>query len=177
MFAGVGDQEATVAPVLDCGSGGCTAECCQTGYCCKLRVYLPHVFPRCNGKVHGNLKDVTDSLHAHVVADIYDFLFASYQDVYDERLTAVLDKWRNNESLAGPQAYFYCVDDERQFIRLTKRDCMLRSKQKIIMLIGQLADCCGYQLVTHCTFKDVPDATQQVKERVKEFRQKKLLTS
>ncbi|KAG3232863.1 hypothetical protein PI124_g22059 [Phytophthora idaei] len=148
-------------------------------------------------KVHEKLKGILDSLCERVVADIYDLHFASSKEVYDEQMKIVLEKWSREGQLVGFRSYFnniwmksefwrwqcfhtpsrYATTNNPvgQFNRLIKRDYTLRTKHKIGTLLQLLANCCGHQTVTPRMFKDQPDASQQRKARVKDFRQRDLL--
>ncbi|POM68192.1 Hypothetical protein PHPALM_15676 [Phytophthora palmivora] len=91
-----------------------------------------------------------------------------------------------------PSGYATTNNPLERFNSLIKRDYTLRTKHKIGTLtlsrwfpkhdkwlakglIGLLADCCGHQSVTPRVFKEVSDATQQLKARVRDFRQRELL--
>ncbi|ETN24222.1 hypothetical protein PPTG_00639 [Phytophthora nicotianae INRA-310] len=148
-------------------------------------------------KVHEKLKGIPDSLYKVVVADIYDLHFASSKEVYDEQMQIALETWSSQEQLAGFRSYFnniwmksefwrwqcfhtlsgYATTNNpvEQFNRLIKRNYTLRTKHKIGTLLQLLADCCGHQSVTPRTFKIMPDSSQQLKARVKDFRQRDLL--
>ncbi|KAE9301330.1 hypothetical protein PF008_g22788 [Phytophthora fragariae] len=148
-------------------------------------------------KVHERLKAVSSTLREQVVADIYDLHFASSKTVYDDQVVTVLARWSRDQQLMVCRGYFenmwmmsefsrwqcfhtpggYATTNNpvEQFNRLIKRDYTLRTKQKIGTLIRLLADCCGHQSVTARPFKDVPQATQQLKARVKDFRHRDLL--
>ncbi|KAE9005370.1 hypothetical protein PR003_g25364 [Phytophthora rubi] len=71
-----------------------------------------------------------------------------------------------------PGGYATTNNPVEQFNRLIKRGYTLRTKHKIGTLIWLLADCCGHMSVTARSFKDVPQATQPLKARVKDFRQR-----
>ncbi|ETP00113.1 hypothetical protein F441_22465 [Phytophthora nicotianae CJ01A1] len=142
-------------------------------------------------KVHEKLKGIPDSLCEGVVADIYDLHFASSKEVYDEQMQIVLERWSSQEQLAGFRSYFNNIwmksefwrwqcfhtpsgyattnDPVEHLNRLIKRDYTLRTKHKIGTLLQLLADCCGHQSVTPRTFKEMPDASQKLKARDKDF--------
>ncbi|KAG4250772.1 hypothetical protein PC116_g1492 [Phytophthora cactorum] len=148
-------------------------------------------------KVHEKLKGIPDSLCERVVADIYDLHFASSKEVYDEQMKIVLEKWSREGQLVGFRSYFNNIwmksefwrwqcfhtpsgdattnNPVEQFNRLIMCDYTLRTKHKIGTLLQLLANCCGHQSVTPRTFKDQPDASQQLKARVKDFHQRDLL--
>ncbi|ETP53177.1 hypothetical protein F442_01898 [Phytophthora nicotianae P10297] len=148
-------------------------------------------------KVHDRLKSVPDRLSEQVMADIYDLHFATTSAVFDEQVKQVLTKWSGDEHLVGFQDYFertwvtsafwrwQCFhtpsgfattnNPVEQFDRLIKRDYTLRTKHKIGTLVQLLADCCQHQSVTPKGFKELPEPTQQLKTRVKDFRRRDLL--
>ncbi|ETP24636.1 hypothetical protein F441_02405 [Phytophthora nicotianae CJ01A1] len=65
-------------------------------------------------KVHEKLKGIPDSLCEGVVADMYDLHFASSQEVYDEQMQIVLEKWSSQE---GFRSYFNNIWMKSEFWR------------------------------------------------------------
>ncbi|ETI29665.1 hypothetical protein F443_23221 [Phytophthora nicotianae P1569] len=139
-------------------------------------------------KVHERLKSVPDRLSEQVMADIYDLHFATTSAVFDEQAKQVVTKWSGDKHLVGFKDYFertWCFhtpsgfattnNPVEQFDRLIKCDYTLRTKHKIGTLVHLLADCCQHQSVTPKVFKELPEPTQQLKTRVKDFRRRDLL--
>ncbi|RLN55283.1 hypothetical protein BBJ29_009944 [Phytophthora kernoviae] len=69
-----------------------------------------YVYPMCFFhvvvKVHEKLKGMPRNLCEQVVSNIYDLHFASSQEVYDQLLAVVLNKWSHDDRLTGFRSYF-----------------------------------------------------------------------
>ncbi|OWZ09106.1 LOW QUALITY PROTEIN: hypothetical protein PHMEG_00018244 [Phytophthora megakarya] len=130
----------------------------------------------CFYHVHEKLKGVPQHLCKRVVADIYDLHFASSQEAYGDQVKVVLAKWDDEDLLTEFKSYFNNrVLALAVLLHTQRRDYTLRTKHKIGTLIQLLADCCGSQSTTPRLFKEAPEATQQLRSRVNDFRQRNIL--
>ncbi|POM64763.1 Hypothetical protein PHPALM_19672 [Phytophthora palmivora] len=109
-------------------------------------------------KVHEKLKGVPDTLCEYVVTDIYDLHFC-----FLSSFGKVLARWKSDERLMRFETYFNSVWVTSVFSRW---QCFHTPS-------GYAAT--NNPSLTPRVFKEVPDAIQQLKARVKDFRQRELL--